>query len=212
MKLTRYREIVITDALPLPPDAEVTAVEQELGVDFPASFKEFLIASHGGHLAYSFDAGEETCLLGNVFRLGLDNRGEYGYGTVLGELRELRDVFSLPKEVLPFAVCGGDINLFLDLTEEGQGRIVAFLEGLPEWAGSREESEFVEVASSFEDFLISLRLDEEEIMEDLQSAIEKKNREWHETNIEYLNFCLPEWKMKYPDDAAEAQNTLQELK
>ena len=57
--------------------------------------------------------------------------------------------------------------VYLDLTPEGQGRVVAFVTGLPEWAGKRQESQFIQVASSFSEYIDKLYVDEEEIREEL---------------------------------------------
>ena len=162
--LVRYHHVVIQNPLPSPGPEELTAVEQELGAALPALFAEFLTIAHGGTCDFVFDADGETISLGRIFRLERDPDSElrlgYDYGTILGELGAEREAKRLPKQVLPFAQGGGDVWIYLDLTPEGSGRIVAFLQGLPDWTGLRQESAFVEVAPSFNAFLESLRVNE----------------------------------------------------
>ena len=46
--------------------------------------------------------------------------------------------------------------LYLELTPEGRGRVVAFVHGLPAWAGHHEADAFVVLAGSFDGCLASL--------------------------------------------------------
>ena len=103
--------------------------------------------------------------------MGKDDKGEYGSHTLLGELHNERQYKRLPKQVLPFAQGEGDVILYLDLTPEGNGRIVAFLEGLPAWAGKPQQGAFFEVAPSFAAFLDALEPDEQNWIELLQNAL-----------------------------------------
>lgn len=206
--LVLYRHIVIEDPLPAPTPEELAAVEREVGVALPADFAEFLTLAHGGTVEYLFDADGEEIPLGSIFRAGGEDTNEHGYGTLLGELRQMRAYQGLPKQVLPFAHGGGDVPVYLDLTSEGKGRVVAFLRGLPEWTGLRRYSAFIPVAPSFDAFMNVLRLDEENAMENLQNALVRGDKVIISRNVDYLNLALPDWKIRYPELAQLTANAL----
>lgn len=121
----------------------------------------------------------------------------YPVETIFDELRHARLVYELPRQVLPFGMCGGDVPLFLDLTADGGGRVVVYLRGLPEWAGKRQTSAFVEVAGSFDEFLRQLRLDEKECIECLVNALESGNVQAIAYGTSFLDLALPQWRMTY---------------
>lgn len=54
-----------------------------------------------------------------------------------------------PREVLPFARDGGSSVVYLDLTKEGNGRVVAFVHGLPVWASKHQEDRYIVLAPDF---------------------------------------------------------------
>ena len=85
----------------------------------------------------------------------------------MGELRSAREYQKLPRGVLPFARDGGGSMVYLDLSAEGRGRVVAFVDGLPEWTGLRTEPAFVELAPSFEEYVRKLRIDRESVIHQL---------------------------------------------
>lgn len=69
-------------------------------------------------------------------------------------LSDRENVVSIPEKVLPFALDGGNSSgVYLDLTLEGKGRIVAFVHGLPEWIGRERQDKFVEIAANFNQYL-----------------------------------------------------------
>lgn len=195
----RFRHILIEDPLGPFRAEELAQVEQELGAALPVAFTEFLAVAQGGTSEYVLDAEGEEISLGSIFRVGTNERGEYGYGTLLGELREHRREKRLPQQVLPFSQGGGDVWFYLDLTPEGSGRVVVFLQGLPEWTGRSQDSRFVQVAPSFNAFLDSLRVDESYAIDNLRNALAQGRQDWITANVEYLEFCLPQWRQEYPD-------------
>jgi hypothetical protein len=84
--LARFRHVLIEDPLDQFLPEELDKVEQELGAALPASFTEFLTAAPGGTMEFIADAEGEEVSPGMVFSVGPDKQGEYGYGTLLGDL------------------------------------------------------------------------------------------------------------------------------
>lgn len=79
----------------------------------------------------------------SIFSTKKSNNYGNPYNTFIYEILECRKLFQIPKEVVPFAVDGGGSLIFLDLTEKGNGQIVAFIHGLPEWTGRASTDIFV---------------------------------------------------------------------
>jgi hypothetical protein len=196
-----YRHLVIEAPIASPTQQELAAIEEELGTGLPAEFTEFLSVAHGGNLEYIYHApptpeGEELSV-GHIFRTRSSDKRGYSRETFLTHLHVERLHKELPRPVLPFARGGGDAMLYLDLTPEGAGRVVVYLQGLPAWAGLREESAFIEVAPSFGSFVESLRVDEAYCIECLQGALEKGNPEAVRYGVVFLDLALLGWRNKY---------------
>jgi hypothetical protein len=120
----------------------------------PADFLEFLSVANGGFFEFCIDVDGETLSFGDVYQTGKDSSGSYGFGTVVGEIGQARKGFiDIPRQVFPFARDGGGSYVFLDLTEEGNGRVIAFIHGLPEWTGKSPDDRFVEIAPSFSEYI-----------------------------------------------------------
>ena len=49
----------------------------------------------------------------------------------MGEIRSAREYVKIPQGVLPFARDGGGSVVYLDLSREGNGRVVAFVMDRP---------------------------------------------------------------------------------
>jgi hypothetical protein len=49
--------------------------------------------------------------------------------------------------------------------------VVAFVEGLPSWASKRTESAFIELASSFDEYVDKLKLDLDAVLDHLEHDI-----------------------------------------
>ena len=207
--LTPYKHVVIDETKGAPSPEDVARIEQTLGVALPQDFFEFLNVANGGSLEYLIRVpptpdGEEM-LFGQILYAGRDR----GYDTFLGEIELHRQSLNIPPEVLPFARDGGGSTVFLDLTVEGQGRVMAFVEGLPAWTGLRQGSAFIEVAPSFDAYIDRLYLDEEYAFEALEEAIGRGSGDQIQANVEYLNLALPDWPERRPDLYTEARNYVQ---
>ncbi len=81
---------------------EVERPEREIGLPLPPSYRSFLEAAGGEGLPYSVRvpacAPEPLQGLGDLFRLGVDDDGAYGWGTLRGEYRRSREGW-LAREV-----------------------------------------------------------------------------------------------------------------
>ncbi|MBI5334446.1 MAG: SMI1/KNR4 family protein [Burkholderiales bacterium] len=202
MSCTVFRHLAIEGAKPPPAEAQVRAIEDELGADLPASFRHYLDAANGGYLEYLIDvppaAGRASGGLGEPGEIqalsfcSLFSADGGGSETFLTEMRSDRELTGLPPGVLPFARDGGGSVVHLDLRAAGKGRVVAFVQGRPAWAGGRRESALIELTPSFDDCVDRLRLDIDAALDHLQydagtlddvAAIEQR-----------LDIGLPAWR------------------
>lgn len=216
INLTRYRNLVIRDFAGEPTESELEAIEQELGASLPPDFIEFLKVGNGGCTDYSARVpppdGEfiglsriystmlhqETLspnILGRLARLfQTDPKEKQPMGTFLGEIRLSRQTRAMPREVLPFADDGGECDFYLDLTAEGQGRVVVFRGGLPAWTGRPSEDAFFPVADSFVTFIDSLSVEPDLAENMLTDAIAEQDAEELAAVKEILDSGLPGWR------------------
>jgi cell wall assembly regulator SMI1 len=158
---TQFRHLAIEQAKPAPTNEQLTAIEELLGARVPASFREFLQVANGGYLEYVMDVPfadgrTETLSFCGIFSTKV---GHFCDGTFVGEIRASREYQKVPPGVLPFAQDGGGSMVYLDLSPTGKGRVVAFVQGLPEWTGLQTESQFLELAASFDEYVSKLRSD-----------------------------------------------------
>jgi hypothetical protein len=119
-------------------------LERELGRAIPPAYRRFIEVANGGSLPYSVRVppgpqGEPTNF-SDLYRLGRDRDGGYGFGSLLGEYRFLPETElaeHLPvATLLPVARTGGeDDTLFLDLAPDRYGQVDGFVSGLPAWTG-----------------------------------------------------------------------------
>lgn len=179
MPFTVFRHLVIEGAKPPPTEAQVRAIEEELGAELPAFFRHYLDAANGGYLEYLIDvpvgtgggsagqgrSGEGSTgdsVAGQTQALsfcGLFSADGCGSETFLAEIRSGRQLAGLPRGVLPFARDGGGSVVHLDLSAEGRGRVVALVQGRPAWAGGQRRAALIELAPSFDDYVAQLRPD-----------------------------------------------------
>lgn len=194
MTYTTYRHLAVEGAKPPPSEAQLHAIEDELGAKLPPSFREYLNAANGGYLEYVIDVPTGTGQVEGLSFCGLFSAdiGTFCDETFIGEIRSGREYTKIPKEVLPFARDGGGSIVYLDLTPQGNGRVVAFVEGLPAWAGKRTESAFVEIASSFDDYVNKLRVDIEAVIDHLENDASELSH--IAATEEWLDIGLSNWR------------------
>jgi cell wall assembly regulator SMI1 len=189
-----FRHLAIDGSKPAPSEADIRALEHELGAALPPSFREYLNAANGGYLEYCINVptghgNTESMLFGSLFGIG-DKHSRYE--TFSSEIELARECHDIPKGVLPFARDGGGSTVFLDLTTEGKGRVIAFVYGLPAWAGKRTESSFIELAASFDEYVSKLHVDRELLFDQLENDVSELAH--IEATEEWLDIGLPDWR------------------
>ncbi|MGW4651192.1 SMI1/KNR4 family protein [Kitasatospora sp. NPDC004289] len=181
---------------------ELEALEREVGLPLPASYRSFLQAAGGASLMYSvrLPACEPEPLQGfdDLHRLGRDEGGEYGYGTLLGEYRRLSGWW-LAREVslsglLPIARNGGSDTLFLDLNPAAHGQLHAFVHGIP-WPERLQQGVFTKAADDFDAYLAALVIDPELAADTWADVVESDPSDpWRTTVEAWLDKELPGWR------------------
>lgn len=164
-----------------------------LGAKLPDSFRQFLEVANGGTLEYVIDVpmGNGRMEEMSFCSIFSTDEGDFCDETLMGEIRSEREYAKIPDGVLPFARDGGGSMVYLDLSAEGRGRVVAFVEGLPAWTGRRAESAFIELAPSFDEYVRKLRIDSNEVIRNLTDVSELSHVEATE---EWLDIRLPGWR------------------
>jgi hypothetical protein len=192
MMYTRYRHLVIDEAHSPPTDTQVAAIETTLGATLPESFRNFLSVANGGYLEYCIDvptgAGKsEPLSFSRIFATS-------GAETFINEILRSRERMKTPPGVLPFArEDDGSSIVFLDLSPEGSGRVVAFVQGLPDWTGLRTETAFVELASSFDDYIAKLYMDRDDLIDRLERW-DVDDTSDIDAIEESLDVVMPQWR------------------
>ncbi|MFC8537518.1 SMI1/KNR4 family protein [Streptomyces sp. NPDC057249] len=186
---------------PFDPD-ECTALEREIGLSLPPAYRSFLEAAGGKRLGYSVRLpaceAEPVQSFDNLFQLGRDDAGEYGWGTLLGEYQHSRDGWlaqNLPLTgLLPIARNGGSDVLFLDLNPATHGRLHAFVHAI-NWPGYVSNHVFTTVADDFHAYLDSLYIDPD-TAEDAWADVAKSDPSdpWRRAVEEWLDKELPTWR------------------
>ncbi|MFJ6564255.1 SMI1/KNR4 family protein [Streptomyces sp. NPDC091412] len=118
---------------------ELEGLEREIGLPLPSSYRSFLETAGGESLRYSVSLSacepEPFQSFDDLYQLGRDDDGEYGWGTLLGEYRCSRDGWLADglslATLLPIARNGGSDTLFLDLNPATHGQLHAFVHGIP---------------------------------------------------------------------------------
>ncbi|GLY84867.1 SMI1/KNR4 family protein [Actinoallomurus iriomotensis] len=201
----RYRgRVVFGPFEPVDPD-ETSALEREIGQALPPAYRAFLDAANGGNLPYSVRVPPgpdgEPISYSDLFRLGRDRRGEYGWGTLLGEYRRLQQsrlAEHLPvTTLLPIARTGGDDLVFLDLAPDRYGQVLGLVHGLPEWAGSRAGDMSGALADDFDAYLDALFIDRD-LAEDTwaDTAHLDPADPWRRVVEQWLDGGLADWRTR----------------
>lgn len=196
--LTRYRNLVISGFAGKPTKVELTEIEHKLGTRLPEDFVEFLNVANGGDTEFSVKVPPapegEPIGFSRLNSTKPNQQGEYGSETFIGAIELARQFQNIPHKVLPLADDGGGSVFYLDLTPEGQGRVVVFRHGSPEWTGRPSKDAYIEVASSFVDFvdLLYIEPDIAEII--LEDAIATQDEEEIAAVKTVLDSGLPDWR------------------
>jgi hypothetical protein len=179
-------------------------LERELGRAIPPAYRRFIEVANGGSLPYSVRVppgpqGEPTNF-SDLYRLGRDRDGGYGFGSLLGEYRFLPETElaeHLPvATLLPVARTGGeDDTLFLDLAPDRYGQVDGFVSGLPAWTGLHTQDMAGVLAENFDAYLDSLFIEP-----DVAAAIwsdyagQDAADVWQPVIEQWLDLGLPGWR------------------
>ena len=117
--------------------------------------------ANGGKLDYTFElptkSGSFPLCFYSLYATRFPLPGRPAAGLILHELEVERRLKGLPAGLLPIAGGGGTSVLYVDLTPERRGQVVAWVEGLPGWDGTPEGC-FVQIAPSLSSFVAGLYL------------------------------------------------------
>src|SRR5690349_20197508 len=197
--LTRYKHLVIRNFAGQPTALEIKAIEQELKAELPPEFIEFLNVANGGHTDFSVGIpplNDDSIGFTRLNSTKPDQQDVYSYGTFLYELRLQRQNRKMPLQVLPIAEDEGGSLFYLDLTPEGQGRVVVFRHGLPEWTGRGSEDAFIETAPNFSQFIDRLYIEEDYAKVIWEDALATNEETEIAETAAILDAGLPDWRVK----------------
>lgn len=188
-KVRRHRHLVILGPFTPTSDAELDAVEREIGRPLPASYRSLVLVANGSRG------------LGYAVSLPPGGGGEpiqFELTPVDRLVQEWRTYIppdpSLPVGHLPIGVDGGGSLLLLDLREPMYGAVRAFVTGLPTWAGGDGVARGGLVADDVEGFLDLLEVDDdlaEIVWEDFRDAGDPS---WRHAVEAWLDAGLPDWR------------------
>ena len=190
---TRYRHLAIEGAKPPPTPGQVAAIEALLEAPLPAAFLAFLQVANGACCDYACDVpdgegGVETMGFNTFFSA---DDGDFCDETLVGEIRAARQHLAMPEKILPFARDGGNSMLFLDLTDDGGGRVLAYVEELPGWTGKRARG-YIVLAPSFDAWLDSLYIDRDTVLDELEHSVSAPSH--LEAMAQWLDIGMPAWR------------------
>ncbi|WP_020579867.1 SMI1/KNR4 family protein [Actinopolymorpha alba] len=184
---------------------ELVALEAEIGQPLPSDYRALLEVANGGTLQYSIrlphSAGGEPIGFDDIYHVGRDQHGEYGYSTLLGEYRRRRECWWAETvstdNLLPIARDGGGDILYLDLGTQAPGQLVAFVHGLPEWTGLTQHDVFTVVAPSIDSYLDALFIEEgiaQLTWEDVEDT--SPSDRWRRVVEDWLDAGLTDWRTR----------------
>jgi SMI1 / KNR4 family (SUKH-1) len=199
----QYRgQVIFGPFSPVDP-AEVGALENEVGRPIPPAYRSFIEVANGGALPYSVRVPPEPhggpTSFSDLYRLGHDEHGEYGFGTLLGEYRSLQTwpTGHLPvATLLPIARTGGeDDTLFLDLSSDRYGQVVGFVSGRPAWTGQPTHDMAEVLADDFDAYLDSLFIEPDAAEDEWSDAVGLDPADpWRRGVAQWLDLGLPGWR------------------
>jgi hypothetical protein len=184
---------------------EARVLEEEIGRSLPPEYLAFLEVANGGSLEYVIRVPSGEALgFSTLYRLGRDDSDEYGPGTLLGSYRRLPGtVFAeilaaeglAVRSLLPVARNGGGDQLSLDLSPEGNGRVLAATYGRP---GLNGHPAIAVLAADFHAYLDALIIDEEtaEWAWDYYVGDAGSEDPWRRAIEEWLDQGHPAWRTR----------------
>lgn len=148
----KYKHLEILDAKDAPSPDDVAAIENLLGRPLPRDFLDFLNVANGAMLQYCVRVppGNVVVNFYDVLLAGKNKPGER-YLTFIQTIEMEREQREIPKEFLPFATDGSHAVVYLDLTAEGNGRVVASVEGYV-WTGGQDDG-YIVLAPNFAGYI-----------------------------------------------------------
>lgn len=193
----RYRKLIVWGPFQPSDDDDLDRVERELGRSLPKEYREFLLVGNGGRMEYavSLPPGEPGELVSfddlmSVDRLVQGWRDHQPVAAAVG----------LPSELLPVARDGSGSQLYLDLRPTTYGQVLAFVHGLPAWAGGGDGDSFGVVTASWNDYLDQVSLEEDMAELQWQDACEEdgtnEGRAWREAVAAWLDAGMPDWRSR----------------
>ncbi|APA68476.1 SMI1/KNR4 family protein [Janthinobacterium sp. 1_2014MBL_MicDiv] len=190
---TQYRHLALDGARPAPTAQEIAAIEALLEAPLPPAFLAFLQVANGAYFDYTCDVPDGE---GGVEKMGFNtffsaDEGDFCDETLVGEIRAARKHMSMPAQILPFARDGGNSMVFLDLTAEGGGRVMGYVQELPGWTGRRAHG-FIELAPSFDAWLDSLYIDRDTVLDELEHSVSEPSH--LEAMAQWLDIGMPAWR------------------
>jgi hypothetical protein len=200
--MRRYRGRVLYGPFASLDPRDMQTLEAEIGYPIPPAYRAFLEVAHGGSLDYSVRVPPgpdgEIIAFSDLYRAARDDRDdrdEYGLGTLLGEYRHWAPIIGPGRVLLPIARDGGGDTLFLELAGHSPGRVIAFIHGLPSWAGLTEQDTVAVVGDSFDTYLDSLFISEDiaEMAWEGAQNIDSSDP-WHDAVETWLDEGLPGWR------------------
>lgn len=186
-----YRNVVFDHVGRPASPADIASLEADLGATLPQEVVDFLSVVNGGTCAFSVDVD-----LGDGNRRTVALQEWHGFDTVTTFEQALtftRATFGVPRAILPVANSNWHDFVFLDLSEEGEGRVVVFVMGQPAWTGWNTESKFVTVASNLTELLDRLYLDDDTV-EMLQEDLGNRDEEEDQQIERILDTGRPGWR------------------
>ncbi len=151
---------------PPPTEQQLALVEQAIGAKLPAAYVAFLRYSNGGHPqlnTFYVDVPSrgyhQQWGINNFFSIASDDPATADTEEVIWRYQHRHE--RLPRRLLPIADNGLGDELLLDLTKEGDGRVVLLAHQRPAWARRALPAAEVllPVAKSFEELIDSLAID-----------------------------------------------------
>jgi len=135
-----------------PTDKEIKAIESAVGARLPREFKTFLRDANGAEIPYAIfvDTEEIEESLNFHFWFHSDEGHEDGF---LPRLALARERWSVPAGILPFARDWDGAMACLDLRPERRNEVVALLVDTRYVVGPLVEPPFVQVASTFLEYM-----------------------------------------------------------